>query len=205
MRAVTVYCASSTALEPHFAATARQVGAALAMRGLVLVYGGGSLGLMGEVARAAKAAGGRVEGVTTRQLVGLEQSWDGCDELIVVDSMRERKQLLEARGDAFLTLPGGLGTFEEFFEVLVGRFLFNHTKPIGVVNDSGYYDPLIALVEHGIEHRFIRPAVRELLVIDRDPERVLALLLDGPTLLTADRDRYLPTATTPPPMSTCHG
>ncbi len=179
--AITVYCASSTALEPHFAVAARRVGRALAGRGVRLVYGGGGIGLMGEVARATKADGGLVTGVITKQLLELEQGWTGCDELIVVDSMRERKRLLEEHGDAFLILPGGLGTYEEFFEILVGRVLQNHAKPIGVVNDHGYYDPMIAMIEHGIEHRFIRPAVRDLLRIDADPVAVVDFLLAAPT------------------------
>ncbi|MFO0830084.1 MAG: TIGR00730 family Rossman fold protein [Phycisphaerales bacterium] len=178
MRAITVFCSSSTILEPHFARAARRVGEELARRGLVLVYGGGSIGLMGETARAAKAAGGRVEGIITQQLLDLEQGWTGCDELVVVDSMRERKRLLEARGDAFVVLPGGLGTYEEFFEILVSRYLGNHPKPIGVVNDDGYYDPLVALIEHGIDHKFIRPSVRELLAIHADPIELLNILLD---------------------------
>lgn len=181
VRSVTVYCASSTTLEPHFAEAARLVGGELARRGLALVYGGGAIGLMGETARATKAAGGRVIGIITKQLLDLEQGWDGCDELVVVDTMRERKRLLEERGDAFLVLPGGLGTYEEFFEILVGRYLQNHTKPIGVVNDHGYYDPMMAMIDHGIEHRFIRPAVKSLLAVDRDAVRALDALLAIPT------------------------
>lgn len=180
MRSVTVYCASSTALEPHFANAAKAVGAELARRGLTLVYGGGSIGLMGETARAAKAAGGRVEGIITKQLLDLEQGWTGCDEMVVVDTMRERKRLLEERGDAFLVLPGGLGTYEEFFEILVGRYLRNHAKPIGVVNDHGYYDPMIAMIDHGIEHKFIRPAVKDLVRIHADPLRVVEFLVSTP-------------------------
>ena len=191
MRAVTVYCASSTALEPHFASAARTVGAELARRGLALVYGGGSIGLMGEVARATKAAGGRVEGVITRQLLDLEQGWDGCDEMVVVASMRERKRLLEERGDAFLVLPGGLGTYEEFFEILVGRYLANHRKPIGVVNDRGYYDPMMAMIDHGIEHRFIRPAVRDLLHFHGDPIDAIEALV-RPQTASDDLGDYLP-------------
>ncbi len=181
MRSITVYCASSTALEPHFANAAHTVGTELARRGLTLVYGGGSIGLMGETARAAKAAGGRVVGIITKQLLDLEQGWNGCDEMIVVDSMRERKRLLEERGDGFLILPGGLGTYEEFFEILVGRYLQNHAKPIGVVNDHGYYDPMMAMIDHGIEHKFIRPAVKELIAFEADATRALDRLLSRPT------------------------
>ncbi|MBL9147094.1 MAG: TIGR00730 family Rossman fold protein [Phycisphaerae bacterium] len=181
MHSITLYCSASTALEPHFALAARRVGAELARRRLTLVYGGGSIGLMGEAARAAKDAGGRVEGIITQQLLDLEQGWDGCDDLVVVPSMRERKRLLEERGDAFLVLPGGLGTFEEFFEILVARYLNNHGKPIGVVNDHGYYDPLVALIEHGIEHKFIRPSIRDLLTIGPDALEVLAGIVDPKT------------------------
>jgi uncharacterized protein (TIGR00730 family) len=136
---------------------------------------------MGETARAAKAAGGRVVGIITKQLLDLEQGWNGCDEMIVVDSMRERKRLLEERGDGFLILPGGLGTYEEFFEILVGRYLQNHAKPIGVVNDHGYYDPMMAMIDHGIEHKFIRPAVKELIAFEADATRALDRLLSRPT------------------------
>ncbi len=154
------------------------VGRELAARSIRLVYGGGCIGLMGAVARATKAAGGKVTGIITRQLVALEQGWDGCDELLVVDTMRERKRLLEECGEAFLILPGGLGTYEEFFEILVGRYLKNHAKPIGVVNDHGYYDPMIAMIDHGVEHRFIRPAVRDLLFVHHDPVDVINAIVE---------------------------
>ena len=173
MKRVTVYCSSSTALEPHFALTARRLGTEIARRGLTLVYGGGGIGLMGEVARAAKTAGGRVEGVITRQFVTLEQAWDGCDEMVTVETMRERKAGLESRADAFVVLPGGLGTFEELFEILVARYLGHHRKRIAMVNDRGYWDPLKVLLEHAIEHRFVRPAVLELLSFHADPIEAL--------------------------------
>ena len=104
LRSLTLYCSSSTSLDPHFAVAAREAGRLAAERGMTLVYGGGGIGLMGEAARAAKAAGGRVEGVITQKLLDYEQGWDGCDEMIVVDTMRERKRILMERGDAFLTL-----------------------------------------------------------------------------------------------------
>jgi uncharacterized protein (TIGR00730 family) len=191
MKAVTVYCASSTSLEPEFARTAREVGDLLAERGIELIYGGGGIGLMGEVARAMHARGGRVVGVITRHLLDHEQGWDGCDELIVVESMRERKRILVERGDGFLVLPGGLGTYEEFFETLVGRQLREHAKPIGIVNDRGYFDPLVAMIEHGIEHRFIKPAVKELFTIDPHPRRVLEWLETAPAV-EIDPQRFLP-------------
>lgn len=169
MKAVTVYCSSSQALEPHFAASARVMGHAVADRGLTLVYGGGSIGLMGEVARACKERGGTVVGVITQKLLDLEQGWTGCDELAVVGTMQERRRLLMDRGDGFIMLPGGLGTYEEFFEVLVARQLGDHHKPIAIVNHEGYYDPLLALIDHGIEHRFVRPVIRRVLTVAPNP------------------------------------
>ena len=103
----------------------------------------------------------------------LEVAFEGCTELITVETMRERKRIMVERGDAFLVLPGGLGTYEELFETLVGRVLSEHDKPMGIVNDHGYFDPLLAMIEHGIEQKFIRPAIRRLLSIDRDPVKVL--------------------------------
>ena len=163
MKSVTVYCSSSGALEPHFTQGARDLGHALADRGIALVYGGGSIGLMGECARAAKERGGRVIGIITTKLMDLEQGWSGCDEFVVVDTMQQRRRILMDRADGYVVLPGGLGTYEEFFEVLVARQLGDHHKPIAIVNHDGYYDPLVAMIEHGIEHRFVRPAVRGVL------------------------------------------
>jgi uncharacterized protein (TIGR00730 family) len=176
MPAITVYCSSSIALDPEFHEPAVAVGRDLARRGITLVYGGGSLGLMGEIARACRANGGCVIGVITRKLVQMERADNACDELLVVDTMRERKRLLESKGDALLVLPGGIGTYEEFFEILVGRHLGEHNKPIGVVNSHGYYNPLIAMIEHGIEHRFIHPSMREKFFIDPDAETVVERL-----------------------------
>lgn len=177
MRTVTVYCSSSGALEPHFSRGARDLGHAIADRGIALVYGGGSIGLMGECARAAKERGGTVVGIITRKLLDLEQGWKGCDELIVVDTMQQRRRLLMDRADGFVVLPGGLGTYEEFFEVLVARQLGDHHKPIAVVNHDGYYDPLLAMIEHGIEHRFVRPAVRSVLSVVKDGRSAVEQLL----------------------------
>jgi uncharacterized protein (TIGR00730 family) len=126
-----------------------------------LVYGGNNLGLMDAVACACRAAGGKVIGITPKRMMDEGIADPACSELIVTDGMRERKALLEARGDALIALPGGIGTFEEFFEVLVGRMLGYHAKPIVVLNIAEYYDPLIQMIEHGIEQRFIKPKARE--------------------------------------------
>ena len=178
MKSITVYCASSTQLEPAFHRAADLVGTGLASRGLSLVYGGGCIGLMGEVATSAAKGGAHVTGVITHKLVEHEQANNKCDELIVVDTMQERRTIMMDRGEGYLILPGGVGTYEEFFEVLVGRQLGDHTKPIGIVNVNGYFDPLGDMLEHGIEHQFIRPALRELLFIDPSPDAVLDYIVE---------------------------
>ena len=178
MKSLTVYCASSTQLEPAFHRAADLVGKGLASRGLSLVYGGGCIGLMGEVATSAAKGGALVTGVITHKLVEHEQANNECDELIVVDTMQERRTIMMDRGEGYLVLPGGVGTYEEFFEVLVGRQLGDHTKPIGIVNVNGYFDPLGDMLEHGIEHQFIRPALRELLFIDPCPDAVLDYIVE---------------------------
>ncbi len=134
-----------------------------------LVYGGGGIGLMGEVARAAQTSGAHVTGIITEQFLALEQGWNGCDELIVVDSMRTRKHQLEERGEGFAILAGGLGTWEEFFETLVGRVIGRHSKPIGLLNTCGFAEPLLQLVTHGVNHGFVRSAARDLLWMENDP------------------------------------
>lgn len=134
-----------------------------------LVYGGGGIGLMGELARSAQKSGARVTGIITEQFLHLEQGWTGCDEMIVVDSMRERKRQLEERGDGFAILAGGLGTWEEFFETFVGRVIGRHGKPIGLLNTKGFADPLWQLVSHGVDHGFVRTAARDLLWMESDP------------------------------------
>ncbi len=196
MNAITVYCSSSTRLDPSFHAPARIVGAEFARRDITLVYGGGGIGLMGDVARTARANDGKVVGVITHTLKDLERGYEGCDELIVVDTMRQRKQQMMQRGDGFLILPGGVGTYEELFEVLGARIVGEHNKPIGVVNTEGYYDPMIEMVRHGVEHEFIQPQVLdELLHVDPDPVKVIDRLCDAePPQI--DDDRFLPTGKT---------
>ena len=190
---ITVYCSSSGALEPHFAEGARTVGSDLAAAGLTMVYGGGSAGLMGECARAAKAAGGRVIGIITGKLDALEHGWRGCDELEIVESMPERRTRMMNLADGYVVLPGGLGTYEEFFEVLVSRQLGDHSAPIVIVNHDGYYEPLIAMIEHGIKHNFIRPAIREaLVVVDAAEFAVQALLSHEAPAHDPSRFLFLP-------------
>jgi len=178
MASVTVYCSSSTSLDPAFHEMAEAVGAELANRSLGLVYGGGAVGLMGEIADAVQAHGGTVTGIITEYLMDLERGRTACDDLIIVRTMRERKQRLAEHGDAFLVLPGGLGTYEEFFEILVGRHLKEHDKPIGVVNWLGYFDPFMDMMRHGMQHGFIQPTQCEMFHINRDPHAVMDWVCD---------------------------
>jgi uncharacterized protein (TIGR00730 family) len=161
IQSVTVYCSSSTQVPDVYPREAAELGRAIARQGWTLVYGGNCIGCMGALADGAREAGGKVLGITPQIMVDDGIGDDKCDELIVTPDMRARKALLEQRGDAFIALPGGIGTFEEFFEILVGRFLNTHQKPVVLLNIAGYYDPLVAMIEHGIEHRFIRSRVRE--------------------------------------------
>lgn len=173
---VAVYCSASSAIDAHFAEAARTIGAALGGRALRMVFGGGAVGLMGVAARACKARGGYVIGVTTGKLDALEGGWQGCDELLIVEAMPERRTRMMHLADAFVILPGGLGTYEEFFEVVVGRQLGDHSKPIVIVNYDNFYDPMIAMIEHGITHKFIAPAIRETLVVVDDAADALPAL-----------------------------
>jgi len=183
MDALTVYCASSDTIDDAYRSAAMQVGETLAERGITLVFGGGRVGLMGEVARSVRGNGGRVVGVITRTLMDLEQGDPDCDELIVVDTMRERKRLLVERGDGFVVLPGGIGTYEEFFETLVGRQLGEHDKPIGIVNTRDFYRPLLDLFEHGEAEHFIRPGARNLFFVHDDPAAVIDSLERPPSVV----------------------
>jgi uncharacterized protein (TIGR00730 family) len=162
IQSVTVYCSSSSRVPRIYFDAAAELGRAIARRGWALVYGGNACGCMDALGEGARGAGGRVVGVTPQVLVDKGIADRKCDELIVTAGMRERKALLEARGDAFIALPGGLGTFEEIFEIIVGRQLGYHAKPIVLLNVARYYDPLLAMVDHGIEHQFIRAQRRDL-------------------------------------------
>src|SRR4051794_4243864 len=165
---ICVFCGSAAGTSPAYAEAARHVGEELARRGVGLVYGGGRVGLMGILADAALGAGGNVIGVIPKALATREIAHDGLTELHVVSGMHERKALMATKSSAFLTLPGGIGTFEEFFEILSWEALGIHRKPIGILNTEGYFDPLIALLDHGIARGFIRPNyLRALLVSDR--------------------------------------
>ena len=181
LRSITVYCSSSGDLPEHYYRAGAELGASVARNGWTLVYGGNRIGLMATVADAARAAGGKVVGVTPQLMVDHGIGDEHCDELIVTAGMRERKALLEQRGDAFVALPGGLGTFEEIFEVLVGRLLGYHDKPIVLLNVGGYYDRLIEAIEHGIAEGFIKGKSRHAWHVAADvPAAIGYLLSAGP-------------------------
>ena len=179
IHAVTVYCSSSSDIPPDYFSAGRALGTAIARNGWNLVYGGNRIGLMAAVADAARDAGGKVVGVTPQLLVDQGIADEQCDELIVTAGMRERKSLLEQRGDAFLALPGGLGTFEEIFEIIVGRVLGCHDKPIVILNVDNYYAPLLAAIEHGIEQKFIRPRSRRAYFVSDNVEAAVAHVRDA--------------------------
>ncbi|MGL6111179.1 MAG: TIGR00730 family Rossman fold protein [Rubrivivax sp.] len=170
---VCVYCGSRSGESPAYAGAAREAGKLIGQLGWQLVYGGGRAGLMGEVADAALAAGARVVGVIPQSLMQRELAHPGLSELHVVQSMHERKRLMAERSDAFIALPGGIGTMEELFEVWTWRQLGYHDKPIGLLNTEGYYDALLAFIVATVKGGFVAPAQRSLLEVD---ERVAPLL-----------------------------
>ncbi len=199
---VAVYCSASSAIDPQFIEAAHTIGAALADNDLRLVFGGGRLGLMGEAAKACKTNGGRVVGVTTEKLDALEGLSEHCDEAEIVAAMPERRSRMMELADAFVILPGGLGTYEEFFEVLVGRQLGDHDKPIVIVNYGSYFDPMIAMIDHGIEHNFIRPAIRDaLVVVDDAADALPALIAHRPSAHDPADFLYLPEADHAEPLN----
>ncbi|NLG44860.1 TIGR00730 family Rossman fold protein [Gordonia sp. (in: high G+C Gram-positive bacteria)] len=146
MKAVCVYCASGPVDEEYLVLAAR-TGEAIAKAGFTLVSGGGNVSMMGSVARAAREAGGRTIGIIPEHLMAREVADLDSDELIVTDTMRERKRLMDEMSDAFITLPGGIGTFEEFFETWTGGFLGEHDKPVVLLNHEGFYDPLLTWLD----------------------------------------------------------
>ena len=171
---VCVFCGSSPGAVPGFAALADRLGTLLGERAIGLVYGGASVGLMGRLAGAALAAGGDVIGVIPRSLVDMEVAHTGLSELRVVDTMHERKALMADLADAFIALPGGIGTLDELFEVLTWAQLGLHTKPVGLLDRDGYFDSLLAFLDRAVSARFVQPVHRAMLLVDDDPERLLA-------------------------------
>jgi hypothetical protein len=176
---ICVYCGSRPGVEPAFADTARAVGQWIGSHGGQLVYGGGSNGLMGITAQATLDAGGRVVGIIPKALVEKEWAKTNCTELHVVDTMHERKRLMAEHADAFLALPGGIGTFEEFFEVWTWRQLGYHDKPIGLLNEAGYYDGLLTFLRTGVEQAFMSPWQMDLIRVSNNAQQLLPELVQA--------------------------
>jgi len=174
-----VYCGSRPGATHGFSALARYVGEWIGSHGGQLVYGGGRNGLMGTVADATLASGGRVVGIIPRALVEKEWAHQGCTELHVVDTMHERKRLMAERADAFLALPGGIGTLEEFFEVWTWRQLGYHDKPVGLLNLDGYYDGLLMFLRSSVNQGFMGDWQMELIREGNDPGQLLPALVQA--------------------------
>ena len=181
MYRVCVFCGSRHGSDPRHTAAARALGAELAARGAGLVYGGGNVGLMGEVAGAAIAAGGHVLGVIPTSLAEKELAYAGATELVEVGTMHERKALMADRSDAFVALPGGYGTMDELFEILTWAQLGIHAKPVVLLNSAGFFDPLLAWADHLVREGFLRPPHRALIrVAATVPDVFPALSAPGP-------------------------
>ncbi|CAJ37293.1 LOG family protein [Methanocella arvoryzae] len=175
MKRICVFCGSSPGARQEYIDAAREMGRALARRNIGLVYGGGNVGLMGEIATAAVEAGGEVIGVIPKWLVDREVAFTTLKDLRVVNSMHERKALMAGLSDGFVALPGGLGTMEEFFEAATWAQLGIHKKPCGLLNVCGYYDSLMAFLDHSTEEFFVRPENRKMIMMEEDPDRLIDL------------------------------
>lgn len=169
INSICVFCGSKSGSDPQYHESAQELGRLLAERNITLVYGGGSVGLMGIIADAVLAAGGKVIGVIPRQLATRELLHPGVEEMHVVEDMHTRKAKMAEFSDAFIAMPGGFGTLEELFEVVSWVQLGIYLKAIGLLNTSGFYDPLLNLVEHCIDTEFIKPKYRDLIIADETP------------------------------------
>ena len=176
MKSVGVFCGSNSGRGDRYVAAARALGAELASRDIKLVYGGGRVGLMGEVADAALAGGGHVTGVIPAALVAREVGHTALSEQHVVDSMHERKALMAELSQGFIAMPGGYGTLDETFEILTWAQLGMHKHPVGMLNVDGYFDKLLAFVDHAIAEGFVRPEYKAMLSVAADPGELLAAM-----------------------------
>jgi len=176
MKKICVFCGSSVGNKPEYAAAAITLGGLLAKKKIGLVYGGGNVGLMGVIADAVLEAGGEVIGVIPHSLAQREIEHQGLTELHVVDSMHTRKAMMAELADAFIAMPGGVGTFEEFFEAVTWTQLGLHRKPCGLLNVSGFYTPLAAFIDQAVTEGFIKPVHRASIVVDDNAERLLDTL-----------------------------
>lgn len=178
---ICLYGAASPTIDPAYIQATEEFGRELAQRGHSLVFGGGGQGLMGAAARGFHEGGGHILGIIPRFFAedDIEATSSLCDRVIETDTMRQRKQLMEENADAFLMVPGGIGTYEEFFEILTAKQLCRHNKPIAIYNIQGYYEPLNRLMEEGIRQGFIKDSVTELYTVS-DNSQVLIRYLEAP-------------------------
>lgn len=175
-KSICVYCGSRDGDDPAFATAAEALGLGLAARGWRLVYGAGDVGLMGRVARSVQAAGGETFGVIPTHLMSMEVGKRDLTSFVITETMHERKKVMFMNGDAVVVLPGGAGTLDEFFEVLTWRQLGLHDKPIILLNISGYWDPLLILMDQIVNRGFADPSIRSFIKTAPDVEAALALL-----------------------------
>jgi uncharacterized protein (TIGR00730 family) len=178
MKRICVFCGSSGGSRPAYAAAAEELGRELVRRNIGLVYGGGNVGLMGIIADAVLKVGGEAQGVIPEHLMALEVGHKGLTKLHVVRSMHERKALMADLSDAFIAMPGGFGTLEEFCEVLTWSQLGLHAKPCGVLNVLGFYTPLLKMFDHAVEQRFLKPENRALVLARESPAELMQALDD---------------------------
>ncbi len=183
LRRVCIFCGSSLGLRPDYRTAAERIAIELASRNVEIVFGGGCVGLMGIVADTALAHGGHVIGVIPSALVAREIAHRGLPDLRIVASMHERKALMASLSDAFIALPGGFGTFEEFCEVVTWTQLGLHGKPCGLLNVAGYYDGLITLVDRAVADGFVRPENRRIVLADTDPVALIERLGERPAMV----------------------
>jgi len=186
-----LYCGSRPGADPHYAQAARDVGAWIGRHGGQLVYGGGQNGLMGIVADATTAAGGSVVGIIPQFMVEREWARPSCDELHIVSTMHERKQMMVDRADAFVALPGGIGTFEEFFEAWTWRQLGYHNKPVGLLNLGGYYNDLLKFLQSSVSQGFMQQNHLQLITHHTSVSPLLSTLIESAGFSTAAFSREL--------------
>jgi uncharacterized protein (TIGR00730 family) len=185
---ICVYCGSRPGEKPEYVAAARAVGHWIGAHGGQLVYGGGRTGLMGTVAEATREAGGRVIGIIPQALVDKEVANSACDELHIVTTMHERKAMMAERSQAFLALPGGIGTFEELFEVWTWRQLGYHDKPIGLLNVAGYYDTMLQFLQQTVDNGFMGDWQMDLIRHDHQAESLLQSMVQAAGLAPESQD-----------------
>jgi uncharacterized protein (TIGR00730 family) len=176
MNNICIFCGSNSGRSAAYTESARAMVAAIGEAGMGIVFGGGNIGLMGVIAETALARGVRTVGITPRRLLEREVVHTGLDELHVVESMQARKAMMREHADAFVALPGGLGTLDELFEVAALTQLGEHRKPCGLLNAAGFFDGLRTFLDHAVNERFVTPVHRDMLVVESDPRQLIAAL-----------------------------